>query len=337
MKNSTKPSARESNARASTGAPPDPDHVTRPDLERTLEELARRVRDPCEGLFGPTSMLWEIGRESICFLGGGRAALLQLAHPYVAHGVDQHSKTRSDPFGRFQRTFANVFDMIYGDLESAIRSARRVHRIHEHISGPIREEVGRYRDGVRYRANEIPALVWVHATLWDSAVQSFELVVRPLTAAEKDAYYQETKRFALLFGIPAGALPPDWASFEEYNRRMWESDEIVVGEPAREIASFLFTPPDPLLRPVTQWSKIVTAGLLPERIRAGFGLKFGATERRVFDATVRALRLTHRRWPYRVRYLPPYVGARRRLQGRTGRDRVGEWLTRLYTGRAAAA
>lgn len=315
----------------------DPEHVTARRLDDTLDELRRGVKDPNLGLFGPGSMMWEIGRESICFLGGGRAALLQLAHPYVAHGVDQHSKTRTDPFGRFQRTFSNVFDMIYGDLDSAIASARRVHRIHERIRGPIRETVGRYAEGAPYRANEVPALMWVHATLWDSAVQAYELVVRKLSNDEKDRYYEETKRFALLFGIPRDALPPDWASFLAYNRRMWESDEVVVGDAAREIASFLFTPPEKILTPVTAFAKVLTAGLLPPRIRAGFGLKFGTSEKRVFQATIRALRATHRTWPYRVRYLPAYLDARRRIQGRTGRDRINELLNRIYTGRARVA
>ena len=67
-------------------------------------------------------MSWKIGREAITFLGGGRAALLQLAHPYVAHGVDQHSETRTDPIGRFNRTFLHVFNMIFGSQADALES-----------------------------------------------------------------------------------------------------------------------------------------------------------------------------------------------------------------------
>ena len=37
-------------------------------------------------------------------LGGGRALLLEIAHPLVAAGVAEHSSYRSDPFGRLQRT-----------------------------------------------------------------------------------------------------------------------------------------------------------------------------------------------------------------------------------------
>ena len=49
--------------------------------------------------------------------------------------VEQHSATRTDPAGRFLRTFENVYPMIFGDLESALRSARR-------SAGPARPRPG---------------------------------------------------------------------------------------------------------------------------------------------------------------------------------------------------
>src|SRR5258706_10449611 len=88
--------------------------VTRADLESHIEHLRAEVKDPKAGIYGPGSISWTIGKEAILFLGGGRAALLQLAHPAVAHAVDQHSATRNDPLGPFQRTFDNVFAMVSG-------------------------------------------------------------------------------------------------------------------------------------------------------------------------------------------------------------------------------
>ena len=46
----------------------------------------------------PDSLAWEIGRESALFLGGGKAALLQLAHPFVAHAIDREA-VRPGRFG----------------------------------------------------------------------------------------------------------------------------------------------------------------------------------------------------------------------------------------------
>ena len=58
--------------------------VTRADLEARLDQLRATIADPRAGLFGPGSKVWEVNRHSIAFLGAGRAALLQLAHPWVA-------------------------------------------------------------------------------------------------------------------------------------------------------------------------------------------------------------------------------------------------------------
>ena len=60
------------------------------------------------GLFGPGSLTWRVNREGVLLLGGGRALLLQVAHPLVAAGVAQHSNYREDPFGRLYRTLDTV-------------------------------------------------------------------------------------------------------------------------------------------------------------------------------------------------------------------------------------
>src|ERR1043166_278890 len=111
--------------------------VTREEHAAALAELARSVASPREGVLGPRSVAWQLGGDLAVFLGGGRAALLQLAHPMVAYAVDQHSKTRTDVLGRFQRTFRNVFAMVFGDLEDAFTAARRVHAIHARIHGTM--------------------------------------------------------------------------------------------------------------------------------------------------------------------------------------------------------
>lgn len=287
--------------------------VEREDLEACIDRLRASTRDPRAGIFGPASKVWSINRESIVFLGGGRAALLQTAHPYVAHGVDQHSKTKTDPLGRFVRTFDNVFAMVYGDLDHAVASARRVHTIHRHITGKITERAGAFAAGSTYQANTEEALLWVHATLWDTSIQCYELIVRPLATAEKEAYYEETKRFAYLFGIPDAILPPTWGDFVAYNQRMFESDVLAVGRPASDIRRFLFRAPTRVLSlPLAHYS-VLTAGLLPPRVREQFGFPWGRVQRATFESTVRALRASYRALPPSVRFLPAYREAMERL------------------------
>lgn len=303
--------------------------VTRADLEDRIEQLRAAVRDPRAGLYGPGSVSWRVNREGIVMLGGGRAALLQLAHPYVAHGVDQHSATRTDPIGRFQRTFANVFAMVFGDLDHAIESARRVHRIHSQIRGAIREDVGAYQRGHRYHANDPAALFWVQATLVDTAIQVYELTVAKLSTAEKERYYEESRLFGWLFGIPDSAVPEGWSRFQEYMRDMMASDTITVGAVALELKEFLLKPPGRIQAPAFAWLEVFTAGLLPPRLRAQFGFAWGRREEAIFARTVPMLRAAYRAAPRRVRLFPAYVEARRRIAGQPERDPFGRLLERL--------
>jgi uncharacterized protein (DUF2236 family) len=216
------------------------------------------VRDPRAGIFGPGSRVWAYNREAVVFLGGGRAALLQLAHPMVAQAIADHSRTREDTLGRFLRTFEHVFAMVYGDLDSALSSARRVHAIHDRIRGVMRDRVGAIAAGTSYAANRPETLLWVHATLWETSVQVYELIMGPLSHAEKEAYWQETKRFAALFGIPAKLVPADWSAFEAYWERMLGSEVIRVSATARDLADYLLRPPAWWLGPPWEWLRLRT-------------------------------------------------------------------------------
>src|SRR5690606_29533805 len=148
--------------------------------------------------YQPDSVIWQIAREKLVFLGGGRAALLQLAHPYVGEAVAHHSAAIDDPLGRFERTFQHVYAMVFGDLDHALGSARRVFGVHATIDGAL-PAAGPFHEGHRYTARDEAASRWVHGTLIHGSVQAWELVLGPLSDAEKEAYWQDSKRFALLF------------------------------------------------------------------------------------------------------------------------------------------
>ncbi len=294
--------------------------VGRDDLERSIAALRAEVADPRAGIYGPDSVSWLVDRELVTFVAGGRAALLQLAHPAVAHAVDQHSATRHDLAGRFQRTFRHVFAMAFGDLDHAVAAARRVHAIHSRIHGTDDR-------GAPYHANDPEALLWVHATLVDSAVLAFEQVIRPLSPVERDRYLYESRRFARLFGIPLSDFPADWPAFDAYNRRMWAT--LRITEPAREMARFLMRAPRPALQPLADHYALLTAGLLPARVRDGFGFPWSPRRRWAFAATLRALRAIYPQLPARLRQVPAYTHAVRRLRGRPGPDPVAARLERL--------
>ena len=109
------------------------------------------------------------------FIGAGRALLMQLAHPWVATAIADHSSALSDPIGRFHRTFEIVFTMVFGSLDQALETSRRLHQRHASIQGVIPEPTGSHTAGSGYFATEVSALMWVHATLVDTALTAFSL------------------------------------------------------------------------------------------------------------------------------------------------------------------
>ncbi|NUP09072.1 MAG: DUF2236 domain-containing protein [Polyangiaceae bacterium] len=306
--------------------------VRQDELEASLARLRALVRDPRAGIFGPDSIVWEVAREAAIFLGAGRAALLQLAHPYVAVAISEHSITLDDPQRRFQNTFRRIFRMVFGDLEEAIGAARDVFRTHVRVRGTIAHHAGPFEKGHRYDARDREAAVWVLATLWDTSLWLFDRVVRPLSLAEKERYYEESRRFALLFGVE-GSLPPSYAAFEAYVAGMLDADVLTVTDEARRIGSFIMRPQNVLGRVVRDDYGVFTAHLLPERLGRSFGLaRGGADGEKRFNRVLRAAHLAVPRLPERVRFLPSYIEAQRRMRGESGRDRLGEWMTRLYLG-----
>src|SRR5215203_330728 len=114
------------------------------DLERSLSFVGAQAAWRDEGVFGPGSAIWQVDREALVFLGAGRALLMQLAHPWVATAIPEHSTTLADPVGRFHRTFEIVFALVFGSLDQALAASRRLHQRHVLIQGTIAERTGSY-------------------------------------------------------------------------------------------------------------------------------------------------------------------------------------------------
>jgi len=300
--------------------------VRREELESALAELSASVRDPREGILGPRSVAWQLGGDLGVFLGGGRAALLQLAHPMVAYAVEQHSATRNDVVGRFQRTFRNVFAMVFGELDDALFAARRVHQIHTRIHGTIPIDVGAWRAGTPYHANDADALRWVHATLIDTTLVARELLDGELPRARKDAYVVEMNRFARLFGIPHALLPRSWADHAAYMEDM--VPKLAVAPVAREMAAFLIGRGSAVQPPLGRVVEALTASLLPGRLAETFGLR-GA--RITVRASLAALAPVYRRLPARVVAIPARSAAARRIAGLPP-SRLSAWSERQLFG-----
>jgi uncharacterized protein (DUF2236 family) len=311
----------------------DADRVTAEDLERGLTWAAEQAPSPQAGLFGPGSASWSVDREAILFLSAGRALLMQLAHPWVAQGVLDHSRSLEDPFGRFHRTFSAMFSFVFGSLGQAFGAARRLHRRHEAIRGALSEGAGPFPPGSFYCANHLPALRWVLITLTDGAVAAHEAVLPPLAQALRDRYVAERALMGAMFGIPPDTLPRDWDSFVAERDRRLASEELTVTPAARQIAERLVIhPPLPIARAAF---RNVTAHLLPERMRIGYGLTFGAAERRDAERTLAWLRRLYPKLPAAIRQVGPYREAKGRLAGRPRPTPFTRALNRFWIGAPA--
>jgi len=190
-------------------------------------------------------------------LGGGRALLMQLALPGVAAGVDQHSDFRRRPLPRLWRTLTQTYRLAFGSEAEVREAAAAINRAHRAVRGR------------GYSARDPGLLLWVHATLVDSALATYSELVAPLSRAERAAYYLGSRETGRLLGIPADAFPSSLAGFEAYRDRVLR-DEVQVDARARALAARVLRPVEV---PGAWWPlQVLTAGLLPEPLRAAYGL-----------------------------------------------------------------
>ena len=169
----------------------------------------------------------------------------------------------------------------------------------------------------------------------ETALAVHDLVLEPLETERRARYYADCQLLGVPFGIPLDAQPTDWPAFARYFDAMVMSEELAVGPAAQDIGARILAGAGRI--PIPRWYRNLTAHLMPERLRASFGLPFGEEERR---SALRALRLIRRIYPVlptRLRYVPPYHEALGRLGGRSRPDLMTRCLNCLWIGRECMA
>jgi uncharacterized protein (DUF2236 family) len=240
--------------------------------------------------FSPDSIFWRVNREGLMVLSGPRALLLELAHPLVAAGVAEHSDFRRRPWGRLFRTVGVMTALNFQQYPRAHSAVTHTRKCHNRVHGRLAEDVGPYLAGTPYRADDPFLQLWVLATLLDSVMVTYDLLVRPLTADEKADYYASGLELGRAFGLPRELMPPTYEDFQLYTDSMINSDLLTVGDTARDICRALFAPP--LFGPTVRWASFVSLGLTPPRLREQFGFHWNETsERRLHQLAGLARRL----------------------------------------------
>lgn len=207
----------------------------------------------------------EVARQAVMLAGAGAAILLQVADHRVGAGVAAHSRFTEDPIARLRHTLQYISVAVLPEARFAREAVlAHVHRAH----GPVRGVDGQ---GRAYSAFDPDAQLWVAATLYWAGEQVRRRVWGSLPAVDAERMYREHVALATSLGVPAEHWPRDRAAFTAY----WDAHiaGLDVTEDARTIAGDLFSGqglPVPL-RAALPAARLLTAGLLPARVRAGLG------------------------------------------------------------------
>jgi uncharacterized protein (DUF2236 family) len=254
-----------------------------------------------QSLFRTDSVTWRVNQEPALLLGAGRALLMQLAHPGVAAGVAEHSDFRRRPLDRLLRTLELTLALTFGTRTEALSAAHQINVVHQRVRGS------------GYSATDPRLLLWVHATLIDSALVTYSAFVRPLSDREREEYYQEAKLIGGLLGLANSRYPGTMPDFRAYLARMLGGGELLVDGRARDLARAVLRPsiervPTPMYWPL----EAITAGLLPVSLRMDYELRWGRLEQMEFSAVRTTLPRVLRVLPQRFRQVPPARTAKAR-------------------------
>jgi uncharacterized protein (DUF2236 family) len=253
------------------------------------------------------SVLRQVHDERIVGLVYGQRALMVGAiDPVVSTGTYEVSKGSATPFDRLART-AKIFETIFtGSREDADAALERVHRLHSRVQGELARDAGPFPAGTPYDALDPRQMLWTMACIADSGQVVYERLVRPLGDAERDALWEDYKRFGELFGMPRSVMPERYADFREWFDGRLAGDEVFLTDESYEIGRIvaLEIPGPPHDRPALAMFNLLVIGLLPDRVREMYGLRWSAAHRAAFRAAVAAHRAAHPLVPNRIRQGP---------------------------------
>lgn len=246
-------------------------------------------------LFTPASTFRRVNREWLINLAGGRALLMELAHPLVAAGVAEHSNFAQAPLRRLWRTWRVMTQISFGNASAQRLAIADFYACHTRVHGRLQSTNGAYAAGCPYHAHDPELKLWVLATLIDSALVAYENMIAPLLPAEKEAYFEESKRVAECLGLSVQTMPRTYDEFQSYMASMATSERLYVGADARRIVDALFT--TRLLRPLTLLMRDFGVGLLPPRLREGYQFHWQASDEARLQRAMAGLRCVRKHLP----------------------------------------
>jgi uncharacterized protein (DUF2236 family) len=256
--------------------------------------------------FTPRRAFWEMNREQVLLLGGGRVLLMQIAHPMIAEAVYNHSYVFQKPILRLHRTLSLTFAIVYATKPEADAAVAEIERAHRPAVGKLADAIGKHEAGAAYNPRNPRQALWVWATLVEGAVAMYERLVAPVESGVKEEFYADSTTFAHLLGIRENYLPNSYVALVNYMDEAIAAQEVHVSEKARAIAPFITAQSIPVVNVLTYPLSRFTVGLLPEAIREQYGYNFRGWESRLLNGFCATSRATVSWLPGLVRYVAPY-------------------------------
>ena len=199
---------------------------------------------------------------------------------------------------RLHHTVGAMLDISFGDEQTSGRAIDGIREIHTRVHGTLTEPVGRFPAGTPYSAEDPVLVTWVHATLVETMVTTFEWMVGPLTADQRDRYCSEAVWVAVALGAHEADVPRTWASMHGYVDQMVNGDTLAVGPQAAAIARALLWSPLGVMLPGSGWlNRLMTTALLPPRLRDAYGLPWTARRGRLARQVAASIRVLRRVTP----------------------------------------
>jgi uncharacterized protein (DUF2236 family) len=290
--------------------------VSRQNLDQSHARIRQAIGRPEFGLFGPDSVMWKVTSPTpVVPLMLMEAGLLEAPHPVIAFGT-LDSQSATDFIPRYHRSADAFYDWFFGDLDTALKTARRIFGYHSRISGELPIDIGGLPQGRHYDANEQDVLIWVWATLIRPLKEYYEIFESPLPKSAVERYYQECKLFALLFGIDDTLLPRDWQEFIDYFDTFANSSALDLSEEFLSRSTVLsgeVVGPLSVTVPTT-WVLSICASRLPTHVRRQYPrLPTARRHRMVAAATCAVASVVWPRLPRAVRTTPRIMDAYRRI------------------------
>lgn len=308
------------------------DFVSDEEFEKQLEKALAQVKETNHGFFGPDSVLWKLMKKIFpLYMGSTRLLILQSIHIWMAQAGKDASYAFSQPMNRAYRTYVSVSIILYGTVDEALAVARFIRKMHENVKGEINVETNPFPDK-KYQANEGNALLWVHASLWESIIYNYEALNKTLSYSEKEQLIKELRVFAYLFGVPDHLIPTSWERFLAYNNEVYLSPVLGFENTHQEMVNFFLdelehTMPK-IFKPFFDFHKEYTINTLPENIRNSFSLTYSPWKSKLF---LRIFRLVNRFLIIPSGYNEYYVNAMARItQNPFWKLCNNKWLSPLF-------